>query len=153
MFSKRIFNVCSNWTQTKLDAPLFCLMICRKYDNIFFSRKKLWDYKTMLILIYMLSDYKLRTRKLMIRSDLPISEFQLCILMFQLTDFDYFPIQLYFSPTRNINISGGPRKDDFLGDSNQTNYDFETFSYFSLEPSNYNYLFMFIIKIMNLKLS
>lgn len=129
-------------------------MICRKYDNIFFSRKKLWDYKTMLILIYMLSDeilyYKLRTRKRMIRSGLPISVFQLYILMFQLTDFDYFPILLYSSPTRNINISGGPRIGDFLDDSNQTNYDFETFSFFSL--IHYNLLIITIYSCLLYKL-
>lgn len=41
MFSNRMFNVCSSWTQTKLEPPLFWRIMCRKYDSIFFSKKKL----------------------------------------------------------------------------------------------------------------
>lgn len=41
IFSNNIFNVCSSWTQTKLEPPLFCLIMCKKYESIFFSRKKL----------------------------------------------------------------------------------------------------------------
>lgn len=41
IFSNKIFNVCSSCTQTKLEPPLFCRIICKKYESIFFSRKKL----------------------------------------------------------------------------------------------------------------
>ena len=41
MFSNRMFKVCKSCTQTKLEPPLFCLIICKKYDSIFFSKKKL----------------------------------------------------------------------------------------------------------------
>lgn len=41
IFSNRMFSVCSSCTHTKLEPPLFCLIMFRKYDSIFFSRKKL----------------------------------------------------------------------------------------------------------------
>lgn len=127
MFSNKILSVCNSWTHTKLDPPLFWRIICKKYDNIFFSKKKLKG-KLLLRNIRQILSSKHLTQIRKSHVDLPILIFRQCTSGIRPANLYCFRRQLYSSLKHYASILNDPETIDSWVCSNhrQTNYGFET---------------------------